>query len=750
LSYSVIYLENHKCRICSLFNRNIIEPVAVFVPMGKEYQNLKQKFEELNPKQLEEELKKYYQKIKGKIKTQVPDENSFTYKTCILHCEKENEIWIENFNDGYEEYAKRRDKAIQEEKPFNEKFEIKWNENLVNEFWKRIRAYRFAVDYKEKWDSFEGIEEEKWEQLKQLLPEETQNEIEKNINLILFYLRNLNKEKVFYDFRKFIFPIFQYYSPLNPQTKDKFLLIPKNSNFFYSFEKLKFEYEVNFRESKFYDKCIFLEVKFSKNTYFREVSFYNIVDFSVSQFYNDVDFTLVQFFDIVDFSISKYYKEVYFFQTKFYSDTIFSIAQFHNRSYFFEIQFYGEANFRETQFYGNVDFFENQFYRKADFREAKFHKKANFKNVYFFNKVVFWIVKIIDKAIFDIFGNNLIFDLSYIQLSENSEIEVKNLKTYRLILNDINNKSKNFFFYDTEIITLEEYKDYAQKENIKIDEKTLKEVENSPNLEIVNSHLNQMKFINCDFSKAKHIKIESSDLTEVKFLATDWGDISEKRICPEMFKNQTKKARDVYRQLKLTLDNHRDYFSANGFYSLEMKTQEKILEETLRLKKEKDNIFQDLKILGKLIWKFRKLPKEKYELLVLKIHKLSSDFGQSWTKPLMWLFTISFITSFIFQFGEYKNLLKSTIDTAQKTYWSYEKGFLIAMWEAVKLYFKILELILSPFLLSVKNIAEITKTIKGEFNEGNLWIIFILFLYTIISAFLIYQFAGAVRRKVKR
>jgi len=73
---------------------------------------------------------------------------------------------MENFNDGYEGYARHRDKAIQEGKPFNEDFEIKWNEDLVNEFWRRIRAYRFAVDYKEKWDSFEGTDEEKWKQLK--------------------------------------------------------------------------------------------------------------------------------------------------------------------------------------------------------------------------------------------------------------------------------------------------------------------------------------------------------------------------------------------------------------------------------------------------------------------------------------------------------------------------------------------------------------------------------------------------------
>ncbi len=698
MGYSVIYLENHKCKVCEAIKRNVIEPVAVFVPEG-EKENLKSEFKNLNSEQLEEELEDFYQNIRGKVKREkevlFEAEYDFdnikisqdikvfikTYKTCIFHCEKENEIWMENYNDGYEEFAKRT--------------EIKWNEDLIEEFWRRIQAYRFAVDYKEKWDSFEGTTEEKWKQLKQLLPEETQKEIENDRYLILFNLENLEKYKLTYNFKNFMFPKFRDYEPVDFKERKKLYITSVDYNFFYPYEELKFKHKANF-------------------TY--------------CQFYGNTDFGEFQFNNEANFIESKFYSKAYFGFTRFYDDVYFWKSSFNSESEFVYSLFYSKAYFSESQFHNKVDFIESHFCDLASFSESKFY----------------------DKVDFNLGGKNLLFDLSSIKLLENSEIEIKNLKTCRLVLNNISNISEHFLFYDTEITTLKDYQKYAKENNIVVDGETLKEVENSPNLEIVNSHLNQMKFINCDFSKANHIKIESSDLTEVKFLATDWGDISEKRICPDIFKYQTKKARDVYRQLKLTLDNHRDYFSANGFYALEMKAQEKMLEETLGFKKKKDDVFQDLKVLGKLIGKFRKLPKEKYELLVLKIHKLSSDYGQSWTKPLMWLFTISFITSFIFQFGEYKNLLKNTFDTAQITYWSYEKGFLTAMWEVIKLYFKILELILSPILLSVKNIAEITKTIKGEFDEGNLWIILLLFIYTVVSGFLIYQFAGAVRRRVKR
>jgi len=79
-----------------------------------------------------------------------------------------------------------------------------------------------------------------------------------------------------------------------------------------------------------------------------------------------------------------------------------------------------------------------------------------------------------------------------------------------------------------------------------------------------------------------------------------------------------------------------------------------------------------------------------------------------------------------------------------------EKGFFYSMLDCFKLYFQFIEFLLSSILLSIKNIAEITKTVKGEFDESSLWTILFLFLYTIISGFLIYQFAGAVRRRVKR
>ncbi|WP_457677501.1 hypothetical protein, partial [Thermovibrio sp.] len=108
--WRVVYLDGKggrpfkPCKVCQETERNSIEPVAVFL---KENESL-------------------------------TDEKINEFNTCIFHCEKENEVWIENFKE-YEEWKERRERALKEGKEFEEPFKIRWNETLVKEFWKRIR-----------------------------------------------------------------------------------------------------------------------------------------------------------------------------------------------------------------------------------------------------------------------------------------------------------------------------------------------------------------------------------------------------------------------------------------------------------------------------------------------------------------------------------------------------------------------------------------------------------------------------------
>ncbi len=68
-----------------------------------------------------------------------------------------------------------------------------------------------------------------------------------------------------------------------------------------------------------------------------------------------------------------------------------------------------------------------------------------------------------------------------------------------------------------------------------------------PSLEIDNCILNNMKFSNCDFSQADRITIKKSIIEDISFNNIDWGEISENRINPRLFKENPKSAREIYR-----------------------------------------------------------------------------------------------------------------------------------------------------------------------------------------------------------
>ena len=300
MSYSVIYLENHKCKVCEAIDRNVIEPVAVFVPQGKE--NLKSELEKLNSEQLEEKLKEHYQNIKGKTQTKIPATNSYTYQTCIFHCEKENEIWMENFNDGYEEFAKKREKATQEEKPFYEEFKIQWNENLVNKFWRRIRAYRFAVEIvnilepnqyehttnitllKEKISQNYISQQDKKSYYLSLISN-IENHHDINIDFIDYYLSqlkniNINGKLILNNFQ---FPILDFND--------------KKTGFWFTNEDKSFFYQVIFKECIFLDKADFIGFEFNNKIRLLGCKFYNNFDLSESEFNKEAKFLVYGYYD---------------------------------------------------------------------------------------------------------------------------------------------------------------------------------------------------------------------------------------------------------------------------------------------------------------------------------------------------------------------------------------------------------------------------------------------------------------------
>ena len=266
-----------------------------------------------------------------------------------------------------------------------------------------------------------------------------------------------------------------------------------------------------------------------------------------------------------------------------------------------------------------------------------------------------------------------------------------------------------------------------------------------PNLVINNSILGELRLINCDFSKAEKIKIENSELTDVKFANVNWGEISEKRICPELFKDKPEKARDVYRQLKLAHDNQKDHITANEFYALEMKAYERVLERKS--------------------WFDIKYSQKK---LVFLLYRFTSTYGQSWAKPLSLITLLTIANTGYQQFYDLNTYL-STLFTSKffPVVFPLMLGGLtsLALLEIISakleaiLWFIVIGLALTgitafhkfPTKSFLDTCAETFNIFKLFGSSANhIKHPFIHTLHAIATAFLIYQIIVAVRRQVRR
>jgi len=134
-NYRAIYLEDLEnaevfveCPVCKEIKRNVIEPVALIVEKDdfEEIENIKNNFKSI------EDIKNsdYINKILNKDDL-----------VCIFHQKKEGKHWEEDTKE-FEEW----NKEILENFILDENIKYQ-NLNLVNQFWKRIRAYRFAINY---------------------------------------------------------------------------------------------------------------------------------------------------------------------------------------------------------------------------------------------------------------------------------------------------------------------------------------------------------------------------------------------------------------------------------------------------------------------------------------------------------------------------------------------------------------------------------------------------------------------------
>ncbi|MCF8054738.1 MAG: pentapeptide repeat-containing protein [Deltaproteobacteria bacterium] len=533
-----------------------------------------------------------------------------------------------------------------------------------------------------------------------------------------------NEESDEYDFSYFVFP------PIK-NAKDDFGLTDGTFSKTISFYGAKFDGVANFIDAKFAGETDFTGAQFDGvGKFASEASFQYAkklaikARFKYAKFAGETDFTGAQFdgvekFDSeTNFQHAKFDSKASFQHAQFAGEANFSDAQFAGEANFLDAKFYGEANFRDAKFYIEASFLKAEFYREADFWNAKFdgeecfwsakfYGEADFSYAKFYGEADFWNAKFYGEASF--YGSTL---------EKESHVTLGGIAKH-LDLSPTVNKSSAFKLTDLEV---------------------------TDTLIIKDTNLNKAEFNNVNFSKCKKIGIQNSTLSACIFNNIRWGDLSVGG-----YEQRFQASRDIFRQLKWANEQQGNIIEANRFYALEMAEYQKELRQGIR---ENFNLLitEFQKKLSQCSYKCWKSPiaKAKHrllgskapqppqaptskaaennrntshgfgknlgEFLVFYLNKASSNFSQSWLRPIIGYFVIGFICY--------------CLDYRETIQWFSWEPYNAEFWR-----------FLNPFGFSLK--MEGDNRLISDFTAGKVF-------FKIISAFLIYQFIMALRNQTRR
>jgi hypothetical protein len=334
-------------------------------------------------------------------------------------------------------------------------------------------------------------------------------------------IRELKIQKEDFDFRDFIFPIFENmnldydnnYDFNEGNTKGKkvkyYNLRYEDGSISQSFwsqnQKLLFRKKVNFSGSTFKDKAYLGYICYSDGVNFNNVIFEDEAYFVCSYFYNNVTF------------YNTHFKTVHFDYSFFNSELFFQNIQIKN------------ATFYKTIFHG---------YTRFKVIEVKGISTLTFDKTEINND--FSIENIRDDRNLIIIFNGTIFN-------EESDTYFNKIKIGSIILRNILNDSNFFTFSNIEIIK---------------------------NLVIRDCNVSDIEFYNCNFESEKinigNVSFISNNGFTI-FNGVKWGDIRktfDKTI-----------DRDTFRQLKYVNEQQGNIIEANKFYSAEMKAYKEELKD---------------------------------------------------------------------------------------------------------------------------------------------------------------------------
>lgn len=141
--------------------------------------------------------------------------------------------------------------------------------------------------------------------------------------------------------------------------------------------------EVDFKNAIFYGNTIFDNVKFDGKTIFNGCKFRGLASFNNSKFLDKSDFEKVEFLNDLNFIRAELSKEVKFENAIFKGRTQFNHSHFRDSIYFGDCIFSKDTFFVETTFSGGASFSESEFLKSVSFFEVIFEKMVTFREVKF-------------------------------------------------------------------------------------------------------------------------------------------------------------------------------------------------------------------------------------------------------------------------------------------------------------------------------------------------------------------------------
>ncbi|KAA3610172.1 MAG: pentapeptide repeat-containing protein [Calditrichaeota bacterium] len=399
------------------------------------------------------------------------------------------------------------------------------------------------------------------------------------------------------------------------------------------FAGVQFSGYADFREAQFSGYADFRATQFSRMAVFNKAKFFRIVAFNKAKFIGDADFLFSQFSSRALFKQADFLEGVNFDSAQFYKSAEFIESQFSKPALFHKVKFLHDAEFKNTTFHDEATFNQSRFSADAVFNEVKFTKEANFTNVLFsgettfekltiFSSVHFLRLNLTSSCIFKIISPKFTYFNSHNTVIEFSHVVFNPDKTF---FEDFSKRSTDDNFENNVIVLFR----YCM----------LKDVFFSHNdlgmFSFFNSTFDQARFISNNwqneksrwspFYKRRNILLDEVLYNRLKNMLPIQRKKFEKDYKLEHLESYDSIAA-LYRRMKTSLDNTKDYFEAGWFYYNELEMKRLMLLDTIHNKSF-----------------FESIP-ERLQYRFYGLYKLFSGYGE---KPLrsfiwFWLFAVLF------------------------------------------------------------------------------------------------------------